>query len=484
MPHSSGGGSHGGGSHGGSHSSSHGGSRGYKPDPHPVKNTYYTGARRYRYRRFGRTRYIYCNDDPKKRFSYKRLLVLLFYVPFLAGIYMGVGAEVQKTIQQQKGPVDNEIIVSDEADVLDSQEERTLRDTLNMFYNKSGIVPAVVTVKDEDWVKQPTTTDTVSISYGTKEQWLESYAYERYLSEFRDESHWLIVYSKPADENDWHFEGMQGNDTDNVLTENITSCFNSRLTMDLEAKKKTVGGCLQDSFDYIMPMVKKPGLMSVISNFLPALFVFLFLFVHAYFMAGLYELKYRKAEYDPDPNENEQLRGVTPSAPSGYGTQQTDTGYGTPQIGLDYGTPVNMNNGYAQNQYASAGSQYQTGYDQNGYQYGYQNSGTSYAQNNYGTNSTYGQSSYQSYGNGYQNGYGDLMPGVSANHNSYGQGTQNQSGFGQSSASSYSYGNASDSGSMPEIGLPQPVPPGCTTCSSCGNVYHVAEGRCNLCGGK
>ena len=80
-----------------------------------------------------------------------------------------------------KKPDSTEIIIKDEADVITSQDESELRSVLRDFYKKSGVVPSVITVEDTKWNGN-----------------IESYAYTRYLSEFTDEMHWLIVYSDPS----------------------------------------------------------------------------------------------------------------------------------------------------------------------------------------------------------------------------------------------------------------------------------------------
>ena len=43
------------------------------------------------------------------------------------------------------------IIIEDEADVITGDEEDDLKDSLREFLDTTGIVPAVVTVNNEDW---------------------------------------------------------------------------------------------------------------------------------------------------------------------------------------------------------------------------------------------------------------------------------------------------------------------------------------------
>ena len=71
---------------------------------------------------------------------------------------------------------------------------------------------------------------------------LEEYAYSAYVNRFQDEKHWLIVYEElgdvsslpedmyrypSSDEPEWQFWGMQGDDTDPILTAEVTEKFNA-----------------------------------------------------------------------------------------------------------------------------------------------------------------------------------------------------------------------------------------------------------------
>lgn len=118
------------------------------------------------------------------------------------------------------------------------------------FYNRTGISPAVITVENSDW--QGYYSD------------LENYAYDLYVNHFADESHWLIVYSTPDGYSssdgfeDWYWEGMQGNDTDDVLTKSVTNSFNDELQKNLTARTRyTVSSAISTSFDDLTPTVMK-----------------------------------------------------------------------------------------------------------------------------------------------------------------------------------------------------------------------------------
>ena len=294
MPHSSGGGSHGGGGHsgGGSHG---GGSRG--PSPTRISSTPYPGARRFRYRtRFGGYRYFYTTREPGKIFHPARLLIGLFYIPFIAAGVGIIASPIKKSMQKY----DRNIVVIDKANVL--EDDSRLMSSLNAFSEKTKITPAVITINNEDWQQR----------YST----LEDYAYDRYLAEFNDEMHWLIVYSEPsaaetaetpegeavqADENtDWYWEGMQGDDTDPVLTTYVTGQFNKTLQTALEAGNAPLGENLASAFDVATAEAGTMSRMPHLSEIGFGLFVLAFVGFHAFFMLGLNELKYRKAELDPD----------------------------------------------------------------------------------------------------------------------------------------------------------------------------------------
>ncbi|MBP0978298.1 MAG: hypothetical protein J6P89_08995, partial [Oscillospiraceae bacterium] len=259
---------------------------------------------------------------------------------------------------------------------------------------------------------------------------------------------------------------------------------------------------------------------------------FLFVGFHAFFMTGLYDLKYKRAVYDPDPDEARQLGNSAAGAAAGIAAAAGIT--------QNYGTSADMSRAYPQsgyqnygNSYASAGNGYQTpaygqsgaqnggymqdigmpggmqtqdqSYGQSGYQTQYAQNNGGYMQNTYpnggaqSLNSSYGQSGAQSYGA--QSGSSGYMPevglpgGIQNNSQANGQsgvqsyGVQNNApAYGQNSygtAESWNNSSGSDrNGTAAGTSRPQPVPPGCTTCSSCGNVYHISDRRCPLCGGK
>ena len=212
MPHSSGGGSHGGGSHGGSHS--HGGGGGGSSQRYSGR--YFPGARRYMYhRRNGSVGYIY-TDRPIRKSSVIELIIPLvilipfMFVPIIALFSSGINFGPPKPLKTLSTYEQTHI-----ADNIDVINERELEPILAEFQTKTGICPYVMTVNNEDWQGR----------YSS----LENYAYDLYVNTFGDEQHWLVIYSEPEtpdeDFNDWYWEGMQGNDTDRILTESKANKF-------------------------------------------------------------------------------------------------------------------------------------------------------------------------------------------------------------------------------------------------------------------
>lgn len=314
MPHSSGGGSHGGGSHGGHHGGGHGGHSAPR-----VSRNYYHGSVRYRYRHHGRERYFYASPQYRP-FHPARLLLLFIYIP----IFIAVCTSMKTTLFGET-PKSNDIVIIDGADVLD--DVGNLNNAMSSFYHKTGVVPAVVTVNHSNWQ-----------GYYSS---LEEYAFDRYLQEFDDEMHWLIVYSEPdtAYSQNWCWEGMQGDNTDSILTATVTSEFRHQFQYALECNDRSVDSCLVDSFMSASDYVRKPNRLSEAA---PFLLVFVFLCFHAYFMLGLNELKYRGASRCEDdaqtiPQTVPMYQNTIP-----YGTQQM---YGQQTYGQQ---PMGMQQPYAQ----------------------------------------------------------------------------------------------------------------------------------------
>ena len=253
MPHSSGGGSHGGGSHGGggsSHSSSHSSGGGSSSGGSALTSTRvstrrYRGCATYCYYEDNKPHYIYSSYGAKDKTPafeiVQRIILWIFVVGFLlllGGMMVWAGVKHPKKISP---PHHKEIIIDDRAGLISSSEKDMLMKTLGEFFDKTGIVPAVVTVNNETWADDEHGYDFSKV------------AYNEYLELFKDEKHWLIMYSEPAspdpDFNDWYWEGMQGDNTDKLLTSDKAGAFTNDLHAKfLQRKKYTVGEAINSAF--------------------------------------------------------------------------------------------------------------------------------------------------------------------------------------------------------------------------------------------
>ena len=245
MPHSGGGGSHGGGGHsGGSHS---GGSHsGGSASQSPIRSTYYPGSSRYVYYHRGTPHYFYSNKDPRtdKSGTSGRIPALVMALVFVCigffSAWSGVTIPKKLTSAVEKAPV-----ILDNDRLIDNAAELTA--ALQAFADKTGVVPIIATVHNEDWQS----------NYNT----LEAYAYDLYLNSCSDESHVLIVYSQPTNPdpqfNDWFWELMQGDDTDTILNDKVLKTFNSTLQAALTRNDQAVGEDILETFTAIEPLTMK-----------------------------------------------------------------------------------------------------------------------------------------------------------------------------------------------------------------------------------
>lgn len=242
MPHSSGGGSHSGGSHSGSGFSSSSSSSGGSSAKH-IKHTSFPGARRYVYYENYRPVYVYADYDIRKgTASGKVFSILGSAVSLLFGIML-LAMCYDKPQKMDTSPSYSCEIV-DCAGVIDDAD--MVQSAIDDFYDETGIPVEVMTVNNEDWQG----------SYSK----LEDFAYDMYVTEFDDEEHWLVVYSEPAspdpDFNDWYWEGMQGDDTDNIITVDVADDFKDLMQKYLTANSRyDVSSAIAAAFDETTPNV-------------------------------------------------------------------------------------------------------------------------------------------------------------------------------------------------------------------------------------
>lgn len=260
MPHSSGGGSHSGGSHSGSSSggSSYGGS--YRERSPITTMMPRQGYRRYSYRHYGSyggIRYQYVKDTPDS-FNWLQIAFLSLFVA-IGLVFM---LRSVKTIHPiDMASYDSRVVLYDEADYLTDTEEEALTAAFKEFQDKTGITCSLITGRNEDW----------TTNYNS----MENYAYDLYVNHFDDEKHWLFVYTEPAssEENfvDWNWEGMQGNDTDYILTSSATNRFNESLQKYLTMDSYSVGEAFAAAISELTPTLKTSGFGINYENFLSGL---------------------------------------------------------------------------------------------------------------------------------------------------------------------------------------------------------------------
>ncbi|MGN0651184.1 MAG: hypothetical protein ACI4KM_12175 [Oscillospiraceae bacterium] len=236
MPHSSGGGSHGGGFHGGSH---RGGSGGRSVR---ISRNGFAGARRFMYYVQGTPRYVYLSEPLKEQSVLSLVVQLIFLGLFVfLGLYMlfsGISM-IMPPKPLTPNAAYEQYHIEDTLDVIDNEPE--LEIVLKEYQSKTGICPYILTVDRGIWANKFSS--------------LENYAYETYLRKFSDEKHFLIVYSATGKGSDWNWEGMQGNDTDPILTEGNMEKFNRKLYYSLESGipvGMALRSAFEDSFNYLM----------------------------------------------------------------------------------------------------------------------------------------------------------------------------------------------------------------------------------------
>ena len=223
MPHSSGGGHHGGGFHGG-HGGFHGGS-GHYGSGRSTKHYYYHHGHVYHY----------SGEDydsfKKDRSRYIVYAIILLIVIVIIACYLFPSMHSGEKLKYTEN---NQICIEDPQGVLG--DTANLEQSLRKFKEKSGI--AVVIVAIPDYMSNSS---------------LESRAYSLYKEKCKDETFWLIAYSTEDNPNlyynNWSFEGMQGDRTDEILTSTLTYSFNASLSQKLDRPYGSPADAFSDAFD-------------------------------------------------------------------------------------------------------------------------------------------------------------------------------------------------------------------------------------------
>lgn len=245
MPHSSGGGFHGGGYHGGSHGSFSSGSG--SSTNKSYSRVRFTGARTFCYYKNNQINYVYSNKDLTKKgpsVSVPLAIRIFMVISLIVIILVSLWISMPKPKYPSSLLKSNRILIEDDVDIFTDKEEKALKDTLSKFYDETGIPVGVCT-----------------IHHGQANSTLSNYAYNRYLDTYRDEGHWLLVISVRNDDTDphgmtpkWKFEGMQGNNTDYILSSDRTLLFNKTLYNYLNNTKMSYANCLMKTFDEFTPI--------------------------------------------------------------------------------------------------------------------------------------------------------------------------------------------------------------------------------------
>ena len=215
MPHSSGGGhSHSSHSHSGSHrSSSHSssGSGSIRSSAPVVLYSPCVGYSRYAYYRNGDSKVYY--KYVKNKAGIPAAAVVFFSFVYLIFLFAAIGLIAASVSVRKPLKLDynDEIVIEDNIGRMNASEKADLTEAFEEFKTKTGVTMSFITVYDDRWSYEKDT--------------LEDYAYYLYVNRFNDEKHWLIVYSENNGSADWQWEGMQGDDTDTVLSKAV-SVFN------------------------------------------------------------------------------------------------------------------------------------------------------------------------------------------------------------------------------------------------------------------
>ena len=164
----------------------------------------------------------------------------------------------------------NPVKLEDNLNVFDQSD--ALMNAVQKFYETTGI-PVTIVTGDNSWKD----------NYNS----LENYAYDLYVQRYTDEDHWVIVYTTDGAEDfeRWYFEGMQGDNTDDILTREVTDKFNTNLTKYIMNANYSESQAFAQAFSDIMPGIMKvefhPGFtLASIPGMLPWL-TFLFILYHS-----------------------------------------------------------------------------------------------------------------------------------------------------------------------------------------------------------
>ncbi len=236
MPHSSGG------SSGGSFHSASSGGGGSSTSTTRTSSRPFPGAFCFvYYDSHHRARTLYTSSaDPEKasKVSVRNYVILGIALLIPLAVVLLTGPHNPKKLSSDYSTTIN---VFDEPDYLSEEDEIALKATFNQFYEVTGICPSILTVPHATW----------KASHAS----LQGYAYDAYVKRYKDERHWLLVYAADdASKTNGVFEGMQGNETDGILTVRVTDKFGMYVT-DAIAGTSSVAEAFIGGFNLITPTV-------------------------------------------------------------------------------------------------------------------------------------------------------------------------------------------------------------------------------------
>lgn len=349
MAHRSGGRSHSHHSHHSHHRSHHSHSHSYSSTGSTnniISSKPFLGAKKYMYyNRRGEQRYVYSQSMPVKVSGSTLLTNLLVLIPFfIIGFVMTFFSlspfQSIKPLTPEYAPTD--VHIEDTIGVIDNMS--SLENTLQDFEDLTGISPYILTVYDSEW-------------YPEYDDFWE-YVLDVYNDKFRDEQHFLVAYSVPDNvtDPDWYdiwFEGIQGDDTDSILTDEKYWEFYDDFVYSFisgSSVGKSFKTAFSNSLDYIMESDQSGGedlwdlfFFSLLWNGFCVVFVILT--IRNFIMSR------RTYQQVPINTGIDNGNGQNYNAGTNYGTAASNgmsSNYGTNtnnNMGSNYGTNTNAGSG-------------------------------------------------------------------------------------------------------------------------------------------
>ena len=130
------------------------------------------------------------------------------------------------------------VYINDKAGILNN--DATLKNTLETFYEKTGVEPYVYTFSASEF--------NTSVYGKLSASSLENYAYTVYVNTFDDEGHWLIMIAAGEAPEDWIWCDMAGDDTKRI-TDDIWEDFQKDLQKYLSKTDVSYEGALNKAFE-------------------------------------------------------------------------------------------------------------------------------------------------------------------------------------------------------------------------------------------